>query len=58
MDSKIETVKQKMYTASASCKRCFGRGYIGTDQQGRKVGCRCVKVTYVDQPVIKPVKPA
>lgn len=55
-EKKIETKRVPVYTARSSCRRCFGRGYIGTDTKtGEKVGCRCVRVSYVDQPVIKPV---
>ena len=28
--------------AKKDCKKCYGRGYIGTDEQGNKVPCSCV----------------
>jgi hypothetical protein len=27
----------------ASCKKCFGRGHIGANDQGRYVACSCVR---------------
>lgn len=30
-------------TPKASCKRCYGRGYIGRNDQGKFVPCNCVK---------------
>ncbi|HUV65610.1 MAG TPA: hypothetical protein VMW24_17055 [Sedimentisphaerales bacterium] len=27
----------------ASCKKCYGRGYVGTNDAGHKVPCACVK---------------
>jgi len=31
-------------TAKASCKKCYGRGYVGKNDRGKLVPCRCVKV--------------
>jgi len=28
--------------AKKNCKHCFGRGWIGHNQKGNKVVCRCV----------------
>lgn len=56
MEAEKQTEKQKVRTARASCRYCYGRGYIGLDQKGQRVSCRCVKVTYVDQPIIKTIK--
>ena len=36
---------QVVVTANASCKKCQGRGTIGTDiKTGRKIVCKCVQV--------------
>jgi len=39
------TTTETIVAPKASCKHCYGRGYIGTDPDipGRKVSCRCTR---------------
>lgn len=30
-------------TAKASCRKCYGRGYVGRNDRGQLVRCTCVK---------------
>lgn len=42
----LESAEREGYTLSLKrepkpkCKRCFGRGYVGVNDQGEKVVCR------------------
>jgi len=51
----METVEHKVYSVKKSCRKCYGRGYTGITRDGKKLGCRCLKVMYVKEPVLKPV---
>jgi len=32
--------------AHNSCKKCYGRGYLGADRSGNPIVCGCVKRNY------------
>lgn len=36
------TIPVKRRKPKDNCHRCYGRGYIGTNDEGCKVPCRCV----------------
>ena len=31
------------YSVKSGCRKCYGRGYVGIDKEGTKLGCRCLK---------------
>ena len=31
------------YSVKQGCRKCYGRGYVGIDKEGTKLGCRCLK---------------
>jgi len=39
---KVDYQKWNFKLAKKNCKHCFGRGWIGHNQKGDKVVCRCV----------------
>ena len=43
--NELKNDNQVVVTAKSACKRCYGRGIIGTNiKSGKKVICNCVEV--------------